>query len=46
MGRRAIDFIKKSVCNRPKESYNLAERAPIAIPEWLYPKAGVPKPPP
>jgi hypothetical protein len=33
----AVTFIKKWVCNRPKDSYNLAERALIAIPEWLYP---------
>ena len=38
-GRAARRFIKKSVCNRAKGGYNLAERAPIAIPEQPYPHA-------
>jgi hypothetical protein len=31
------DFHQKWVCNRPKESYNLAERAPIAFPIGCIP---------
>jgi hypothetical protein len=33
----AASFIKKSVCKRAKDGYNLAERALIAIPEQPFP---------
>jgi|SRR5271165_209702 len=33
------NFHQKWVCNCPKDSYNLADRAPIAIPSWLNPNA-------
>ncbi len=29
---------QKSICNHPKESYNLAEREPFATSDWLSPE--------
>ncbi|SPE18324.1 hypothetical protein SBA5_150058 [Candidatus Sulfotelmatomonas gaucii] len=42
-GYQTGGFHQKSVCIRPKDGYNLAERAPIAIPERSYPEAGTPE---
>ncbi len=38
------NFHQKWVCNCPKDSYNLADRASIAIPDWRTPKPAPLKP--